>query len=1285
MIDIRVSEFAKNSYTRQRLLYTDDILRVTSELSNKWKKEKNDEDNSYYSSMKFHHFEIAQDDRTLYTLTFESESKCSKLVDAANQCRKALLRGVSKAGFICKESQPLSFDGVDTEEPTKVNAAFVEWAKSLEFRKRTIGSWFTNFRLLWLPLLLLALLLLAALLLWWLNRDKVRGGKSSVHVKESISSKELATKWKNSVYKVKYDALDDFASVKKNKSEVIPVLSNDRHLEGKEFVELTFTTPSKGSVVFEDDETVPGGKSLRYIPEDNYIGEDSFTYSVKVKNRIGVEEDSATVNILVSEEGENSLQPLVAIDDSVFFPQSESNKTYSIDVLKNDICPNSGVEITVNSKPKYGEVGVTSKNQIYYTLKAGSIGEDSFEYSLKFDDRVSRAKVYITINHNDDAIYANNDFVKIDKGETAKIDVLDNDVYQGEKPSITIAKEQKPKHGTVVITKDNVVVYTPEPDYSGNDSFGYSIAESPYGTAFVSITIADSSADSLYGIAHNNEYYVTAGTSNYLYPLDNDELSPSNKHGLKIYGVGKPLHGDIDTDGNRIIYKSGVTSTGEYYIGRDVFPYYIAPKNENGEWPVGVEEGYIIVNIRSNDDNNEEDVQDQPPELPQNNHALFLKPGETGTLTLDKSAEPSIINNESYALLGKVFAIDNVITYQSNGETGKDSFVFVNKTDGVRGKVDVYISDSDARPEPDRFSTPRNQGTLLNVLVNDLPKDDSAVIDSCTRPVNGKIEIQEDRKAIYYEPNPEFVGWDTFTYRSSSLPDQDVKVQVYVYDKTSHGRPELPSAKIAYDDLVYTDVNQPVAIRVLDNDYPVDNAIQIESYTQPLHGSAVRKNDYIIYTPDQDFEGRDFFIYDIDDVKTDTQGKGMVSIVVGNEPGGRNIAHNDDVSTFKNQPITISVFNNDQRIGGDPLNISVKPTYGIAEVDGDSIRYTPNKDFIGRDYFNYYIGSDEDDASSALVCVHVLDDEPGTVVYGPSAEAKPVVSGKRVVTYPPKTRVDKRPDGFYIIDPDGTETRVYGGPSSIKGSGGDIVIEDGGETHVVHGGSITYEPGTRVSRYSDDELLITEQDGTKTIVPGGRVSRTRNGRRVVGSDGIEYIIPDKAPEFIEPDGPVTTHVVDPYKSLEDATSDLILVLDDTRDVYESLPKLKNAISNHLKKNKNAKLSCIVFDDSHSPKRIFTEQVIDKSNLNDIMDEIKDSLHGLEKWNDDGKVENYVKSLTEAEKLTRSNPKDSTTFLITDGDSSTIYNQAHADNNNLLPDEVTKMKKKMINLPSRMNK
>jgi hypothetical protein len=201
------------------------------------------------------------------------------------------------------------------------------------------------------------------------------------------------------------------------------------------------------------------------------------------------------------------------IDDVVFTdpglpPQAVDNHatvlsghSVAISVLRNDITHGAPAKVDSATQPSHGKsfiaVGqavatATSTNakratySITYKSTAPYVGHDKFFYTMSTPNGKSTATVFITVIAPPPT--AVNDFATTQVGTPVTIDVLDNDDANGG-GKLSVQSVGAPSHGTATIS-NGAVVYTPDPGFSGKDTFPYTNA-TRFGTdtAMVTVTI----------------------------------------------------------------------------------------------------------------------------------------------------------------------------------------------------------------------------------------------------------------------------------------------------------------------------------------------------------------------------------------------------------------------------------------------------------------------------------------------------------------------------------------------------------------------------------------------------------------------------------------------------------------------------------------------------------------------------------------------------------------------------------------------------------------------------
>lgn len=215
--------------------------------------------------------------------------------------------------------------------------------------------------------------------------------------------------------------VDDVVSVNEDETLIVPIYDNDSGLptDGT----LTASNPFNGSVIIDDNGTVndPSDDILTYVPNPNYNGPSTFTYTVC--NSLG-DCSTATVDVTVL--------PIVdAFDDSVVI---DENTAVTIDVLLNDNdLPNAGTLTTTN--PANGIAIVNdngtpsdpSDDTVTYTPNNNFVGTDTFTYTIcDNSSNCSTATVTIVVNFvGTTNIDADNDGI-LDSFEDLNLD-SDND------------------------------------------------------------------------------------------------------------------------------------------------------------------------------------------------------------------------------------------------------------------------------------------------------------------------------------------------------------------------------------------------------------------------------------------------------------------------------------------------------------------------------------------------------------------------------------------------------------------------------------------------------------------------------------------------------------------------------------------------------------------------------------------------------------------------------------------------------------------------------------------
>jgi len=287
--------------------------------------------------------------------------------------------------------------------------------------------------------------------------------KSSLNKKVSTSGRININKTLNNEQEVVNTAPianDDATKTMYETTIKIDVLENDKDEDDDTLTIESVSNPANGLVSIENN-------LLIYTPKDNFSGKETFDYTISD----GKLKSTASVSILV-EEKPNSAP--IAKDDEV---TTNHETEVSIDILNNDSDKDNDI-LTIESvtTPTYGSVKIDN-HRIIYTPKSAFSGEDKFEYTISDGKEKTTASVIVNVKEAlNSAPIAHKDTVTTKFNTPVSIDVLKNDKDE-DNDRVKVVSFTQPLHGNVEEDEKGNLTYTPQKDYSGSDSFNYTISD----------------------------------------------------------------------------------------------------------------------------------------------------------------------------------------------------------------------------------------------------------------------------------------------------------------------------------------------------------------------------------------------------------------------------------------------------------------------------------------------------------------------------------------------------------------------------------------------------------------------------------------------------------------------------------------------------------------------------------------------------------------------------------------------------------------------------------------
>ena len=455
-------------------------------------------------------------------------------------------------------------------------------------------------------------------------------------------------------------AKDDTILIEQNQTILIDALKNDIAENKKELKIQNITDPKYGKAVIKDNK-------IEYIPNINYIGEDSFEYTI-INNKGLI--SKAVVHIKIIPKANNAP---IAIYDSISINQ---NETIKIDVLANDKSEDKLI-IKDITEPLHGKAKVED-NKITYIPNKDFIGEDRFEYIVvDTQGLTSKAVVYIKIKTNpNNAPIAKDDKITLKENETIKIDVLANDSDK-DGDTLSIKDLTKPLHGSAKV-ENNKIIYTPNKDFIGKDSLEYIVTDSKglISKAIVYIKIEAKSNNTL----SIKDDYITINEDT---KTQIDVLANDGNISLSIKTLTSAKHASVYIENNKITY-----NPKQNYNGEDSFSYIVEDKQGNSA------SATVYVTIKA--------VNDAPVAIAEISPTTSIKGDE---VTLDASLSKDVDgDNLTYEWQDNgTFLSNSKVIKKSDFSVGEHTIKLIVSDGKLSSKVSAKIEIKENNTQPSRL------------------------------------------------------------------------------------------------------------------------------------------------------------------------------------------------------------------------------------------------------------------------------------------------------------------------------------------------------------------------------------------------------------------------------------------------------------------------------------------------------------------------------------------------------------------------------------------------------
>lgn len=675
-----------------------------------------------------------------------------------------------------------------------------------------------------------------------------------------------------------------------------------------------------------------------------------------------------------------------------------------------------------------------------------------------------------------------------------------------------------------------VVYYTPAPNFSGTDTFSYTVTDSFLdpniaglsGSANIVLTVTPTPD----APEARNDSYSTVGVTPIVRNVQDNDIDVDGDT-LRSTRVSGPTNGTLVLNTNG----SFTYTPNAGFGGTDSFTYSLSdgtgtandtatvslfvngsPVARNDAFSVN-EGGVLSGNVLSN-----------------NGSGLDSDPNGDG---LTVSSTPVASPTKGALVLNS----NGTFTYTPNaGFSGSDSFQYA-VSDGASsstGTVSITVNRANDNPiaRDDTLATDEDTTLSGNVLADngngaDSDSDGGSLSVSVLTTTSSGVLNLNPNGSFSYTPNQDFFGLDSFDY---SLSDGQGGGDVGTATITVRPVNDPPVAK---NDQFSGNANTTLAGNVLSNngsgaDSDVDSAsltVNTTPVTGPTRGSLVlNSNGSFTYTPNAGFDGTDSFQYRVTDgALSDTA---TVTLNIAPPPNVPPVAKDDVFRVDEDSTASGNVLGDngsgaDTDANGDGLMVSLLtgPSTGQLMLNTNgSFTLEPADDFNGVINFTYRVsdGRGGSDTGGVAITVLPVNDPPVAIDDEYSGEFETGISDNVI------TGSGAGSD----FDVDGDDLTISTTPA-VQPNNGTVTLSSNG--------AFTYTPNIGFS--GSDSFEYTLSDGTavdRGVVtlsvqgPGNMVPTARDDRFTVaeGSGASGNVLSDNGSGIdSDPDGdPLTVSV-----------------------------------------------------------------------------------------------------------------------------------------------------------------
>jgi hypothetical protein len=254
-------------------------------------------------------------------------------------------------------------------------------------------------------------------------------------------------------------------------------------------------------------------------------------------------------------------------------------------MLSSDNSDNDNLFYKIMVNPSHGTLSGTAPNLIY-TPGLNFHGLDNFSFKAS-NGKVDSASAIISISVTsvNDPIEAHDDKASVQEdAPLITINVLDNDI-DPDNDGLVVLNSSQPQNGSVTINTDSTLAYSPNKNFSGIDSFTYTVGDGKGATGTATVEVKVEPVNDAPRITSKPET-TTRVWASYIYDVNAEDADPTDT--LTYTLTQKPEGMKINPDTGLIEWIPNSTQSGDYDVTVEIADSNSTPVRDKQSFTITV-------------------------------------------------------------------------------------------------------------------------------------------------------------------------------------------------------------------------------------------------------------------------------------------------------------------------------------------------------------------------------------------------------------------------------------------------------------------------------------------------------------------------------------------------------------------------------------------------------------------------------------------------------------------------------------------------------------------------